>query len=120
MNCNKTNKTTKLNTIASIKPKTAPIILDGIPRTLNQAILLDKLLNSIHKNNILVVYLSISEEEATNRILNRIVCPECKRSYNLINENLKPKIENICDNCGVELAKRNDDEIDTFKVRYNI
>ena len=90
-----------------------PFILDGFPRTLNQAIALESLLDKEYE----VIYLDLSEEEAIDRILGRLTC-SCGKSYNLNVDSLKPKVEGICDGCGNELVKRNDDNVDSFKVRY--
>ena len=90
-----------------------PFILDGFPRTLNQAKSLDNMLDKDYE----VIYLDLSEEEAIDRILGRLTC-SCGKSYNLNVDNLKPKVEGICDGCGKELVKRNDDNVDSFKVRY--
>ena len=96
-----------------------PFILDGFPRTLVQARKLDELLITLGVTNNIAIYLEIDIEEATKRVLGRIVCPKCKRSYNLFNEGLKPKLENTCDDCGIELEKRSDDNEETFKIRFN-
>lgn len=90
-----------------------PFILDGFPRTLNQAKSLDNMLDKDYE----VIYLDLSEEEAIGRILGRLTC-SCGKSYNLNVDNLKPKVEGICDGCGKDLVKRNDDNVDSFKVRY--
>ena len=90
-----------------------PFILDGFPRTLNQAKSLDNMLDKDYE----VIYLDLSEKEAIDRILGRLTC-SCGKSYNLNVDNLKPKVEGICDGCGKELVKRNDDNVDSFKVRY--
>ena len=90
-----------------------PFILDGFPRTLNQAMALESLLDKEYE----VIYLDLNEEEAVNRILGRLTC-SCGKSYNLNVEALKPKVDGICDGCGKELVKRNDDNVDSFKVRY--
>ena len=89
------------------------LILDGFPRTLNQAKSLDNMLDKDYE----VIYLDLTEEEAIERILGRLTC-SCGKSYNLNVDNLKPKVEGICDGCGKELVKRNDDNVDSFKVRY--
>lgn len=99
------------NKLAKIDGK--PFILDGFPRTLNQAKSLDNMLDKDYE----VIYLDLSEEEAIKRILGRLTC-SCGKSYNLNVDNLKPKVEGICDGCGKELVKRNDDNVDSFKVRY--
>ena len=90
-----------------------PFILDGFPRTLNQAIALESLLDKEYE----VIYLDLNEEEAVSRILSRLTC-NCGKSYNLNVEALKPKIDGICDGCGSSLVKRGDDNADAFKVRY--
>ena len=44
----------------------------------------------------------------------------CGKSYNLNDINLKPKIIGICDNCGNVLVKRNDDNLEAFKIRFDV
>ncbi len=95
-----------------------PFILDGFPRTILQAQKLEEMLIKYNITNNVVIYLDIAYEEALKRVLGRVVCPKCKRTYNLNNEDLKPKTENICDNCGTFLEKRDDDTAETFKVRF--
>lgn len=101
----------KLN---SIKGK--PFILDGFPRTLNQALFLD---NDLKIDNYIVIYLDLSKEDAIKRIDGRLTC-SCGKSYNLNDINLKPKIIGICDNCGNILVKRNDDNLEAFKIRFDV
>jgi len=105
----------KLNT--TLKGKS--FILDGFPRTLNQAEKLDEMLVTLGVTNNMVAYLDISLDVALKRVLGRVICPQCKRSYNIYFENLKSKSDNICDYCNVELLKRNDDTEETFKKRFN-
>ena len=97
--------------LASLEGK--PFILDGFPRTLNQAKALDEILTTDY----IVIYLDLSEDEAIKRITGRLTC-NCGKSYNINDINLKPKVEGICDNCGNKLIKRDDDNVDSFKVRY--
>ena len=98
--------------LTEIKGK--PFILDGFPRTLNQAEALDKIID----DNYEVIYLELSKEEAIKRIEGRLTC-SCGKSYNLNDEALKPKQEGICDNCGKKLVKRDDDNTLAFAVRYD-
>ena len=98
--------------LTEIKGK--PFILDGFPRTLNQAEALDEIID----DNYCVIYLELSKEDAIKRIEGRLTC-SCGKSYNLNDEALKPKQEGICDNCGKKLIKRNDDNVDAFVVRYD-
>ena len=102
------------NKLNSIKGK--PFILDGFPRTLNQALFLD---NDLKIDNYIVIYLDLSKEDAIKRIDGRLTC-SCGKSYNLNDINLKPKIIGICDNCGNVLVKRNDDNLEAFKIRFDV
>lgn len=94
-----------------------PFILDGYPRTLKQAEMLDELLVKLNINNYEVIYLNITLEEALKRALGRLTC-ECGATYNIYNENLKPKQDGICDLCGKELIKRTDDNEESFRNRF--
>ena len=98
--------------------KNRPFILDGFPRTLNQAQKLDEMLNNLHIDDVVVVYLDVSLDILLKRVLGRVVCPDCKRSYNLDNPLLKPQVDNICDRCGAILERRADDNEEIFKERY--
>lgn len=102
------------NTIEKVKGK--PFILDGFPRTLTQAKALDTILID-NKINYTVIYLNLDYQTAKERILGRLTC-SCGKSYNIYNESLKPKLENICDYCGEKLIKREDDNEVSFEIRY--
>ena len=84
-------------------------ILDGFPRTIEQAEKLDEILNKNGKKVDLVVNLVTPKEELIDRMLTRRVCTnqECKTTYNTkLNP---PKQEGICDKCGAPLKQRADD-----------
>lgn len=89
-------------------------ILDGFPRNLEQSKSLDNEIN-IDK----VIEISLSNEEAIKRLSGRRFCPRCGREYNL-ETSPKPKENNLCDNCGLELKKRNDDNPEAIKKRLEI
>ncbi len=93
------------------------VILDGFPRTVNQAKELDKFLNKHNSKIDIAVELELSDEDIINRIVKRRVCSnnECREIYNL--EFKKPKQEGICDKCGSELIQREDDKIETVQQR---
>lgn len=99
-------------------PTDRPFILDGFPRTINQAVALNELLSEIGVTELVAIYLNIEEDEAMHRALGRIGCPKCKKGYNIYYEALKPKVENVCDNCGSKLEKRSDDNEESFKHRF--
>ena len=93
------------------------VILDGFPRTIEQAEELDKILASKGKKVDKVMNLTTPDEEIIERIVNRRVCSnqECKTIYNIkLNP---PKQEGICDKCGSELVTRKDDTEETVKSR---
>ena len=94
------------------------IILDGFPRTINQAEELDKYLESKDNKVDLVVNLTTPEKEIIERIVNRRVCSnqECKTVYNLVLN--PPKVPDICDKCGSKLIQRDDDNEETVKARF--
>ena len=84
-------------------------ILDGFPRTIEQAEKLDEILSKNGNKVDLVVNLVTPKEELIDRMLTRRVCTnqECKTTYNTkLNP---PKVEGICDKCGSPLKQREDD-----------
>lgn len=94
-------------------------ILDGFPRTENQAKALEKFLESQNKKVDIAINLTTEEEEIIERIVNRRVCSnqECKAVYNTT---LSPsKVEGICDKCGGTLVQRKDDNEETIRKRLN-
>lgn len=95
------------------------MILDGFPRTIDQAEKLNEILKEMDKKVDIVVNLNTPEEEIIERIVNRRVCSnqDCKTVYNIILN--PPKVENVCDKCGSDLIKRADDTVETVKSRLN-
>ena len=93
------------------------LILDGFPRTIEQAEALDKMLKDANKNIRLAINLETPEEEIIDRIVSRRICSnqECKTVFNTkLNP---PKQDGICDKCGSELKQRKDDNEETVKNR---
>ena len=96
-------------------------ILDGFPRTVEQAEKLDEILAQRNKKVDLVINLTTPREEIIERILNRRVCSnqECKATFNL--KIHPPKVEGICDKCGAKLVQREDDSNEeSIKNRLSI
>ncbi len=89
-------------------------VLDGFPRNLNQAKLLDEIID----NNMMVIILDLEKDVAEKRIIGRRSCPECGAVFNELVDSAKPKVSGICDNCSHELISRADDNIETFNERY--
>ena len=96
-------------------------ILDGFPRTVEQAEKLDEILSEKGKKVDMVINLTTPRDEIITRILNRRVCsnPECKATYNLT---MHPsKVPGICDRCGAKLVQREDDsDENAIKQRLEI
>lgn len=91
------------------------IILDGIPRTLPQAKMLDELDNLYDNVEISkVIYIDIDKNIAVDRIENRLICENCGSVYNK-----KIIKDEICTKCGGNLSSRNDDSKETFLDRYD-
>jgi adenylate kinase len=89
-------------------------MLDGFPRTVEQAQALDK----VAKMDAVVV-IDIKKEELRKRILGRRSCPKCGKIYNIYNPQLQPKKAGFCDLDGAPLLHRDDDNEDTFEKRWN-
>lgn len=94
-------------------------VLDGFPRNIAQADAYNDILKELNKDLGCVILLNIPKEVAAKRIAGRISCPNCGKVYNIYNEEMKPKKENMCDNCNIPLTKREDDNEETYNVRYN-
>ena len=96
-----------------------PFILDGYPRNIEQANILDSVLKSLNLSIDAVIYLNVDSETAMKRALGRVSCPKCNKIYNKYIEEKMPKVTNICDDCGVELIGRSDDNEESFKIRFD-
>ena len=92
-------------------------ILDGYPRNLVQAKELDKILEDKNSKVDLVVNLQTPTEEIIERVMARRECPKCKKVYNMILN--KPKVGEICDNCGTDLIMRKDDTREKLQIRLD-
>lgn len=96
-----------------------PFILDGFPRTIKQAEMLEDLLRKLNSTDYEVIYLDLSCDEAIKRALGRLTCTKCGASYNKYYEALQPIQEGICDKCGHVLETRSDDNEESFKIRFD-
>lgn len=90
-------------------------ILDGFPRTVPQAQVLDEILLKDNKAITKVIDIEVSDLEITNRISGRRVCEKCGASYHT---EFKPtKVSGKCDKCDGDVVLRKDDEPNTVKSR---
>ncbi len=90
-------------------------ILDGYPRTVPQAELLDGMLDCLHKGKV-VVNLLVDYNIIVARITARRQCPVCGASYNL--DSNPPKKANVCDREGATLIQREDDKEEVMRKRF--
>jgi adenylate kinase len=92
-------------------------ILDGFPRTIRQAELLDRL-TAEPGNKLLVVDFTVNRETLIERLAERRICPHCGAVYNL---NLEPPQWNeVCDHCGTRLQARSDDTPEAIRKRLDV
>ncbi len=94
-------------------------ILDGFPRSMEQAIGYDALLEKLNKDIGIVINLTIPSDLLKNRILGRRTCKKCGAIYNIYSDTLCPKEDGICDKCGGELVQREDDNETSLKKRVD-
>ena len=94
-------------------------ILDGYPRSMEQAEMLEEINSSINGDvatDFRAIYFDLNQDVLISRIVNRRSCPICGEIYNL---KYKPtKQEGICDKCGSALTQRKDDTEEVAKVRF--
>lgn len=91
-------------------------ILDGFPRTLNQAAALDTLLQSQGKKLDAVIEIKVDDAVLIDRISGRYMCADCGASYH--DTNHKPKVPGVCDRCrSTQFIRRKDDNAETVRNR---
>ena len=93
-------------------------ILDGFPRTLDQAAALDALLGELQKPLTHVFDVEVPREELLKRLTGRRVCRSCSASFHAVFN--PPRAEGVCDHCGGELVQRADDNAQTVGKRLDV
>lgn len=95
-------------------------VLDGYPRSLEQALELDKINEKIdgdEKVSFKAIYFDIDTQILLERIIYRQSCPQCGEIYN---KKFKPsKVEDVCDKCNVKLKTRDDDNAEIAQKRFD-
>jgi adenylate kinase len=94
-------------------PKGKGFILDGYPRTVEQAKALDRIANIDA-----IIHLTVPEWIIVERLSSRRICQNCGAIYNLLF--LKPKKDMVCDKCGGPLYQRSDDTPEVIKKRIEV
>jgi len=92
-------------------------ILDGFPRTISQAKLLEQLLHGKELSLSAVVNFELPQEEIVARLSGRRTCERCRATFHLVSK--LPRAEGVCDDCGGRLYQREDDRLESIKVRLD-
>lgn len=90
-------------------------LLDGYPRTVEQAEFLDRLIEERHMSKPVILHLNVPLDALVGRLTSRRQCPKCGTIYNLLHQ--PPRKAGFCDNDGVALVTRKDDQEDVVKER---
>lgn len=93
-------------------------VLDGFPRTIPQAQVLDKALSELDDAIDYAINVDVPDENIIRRMGGRRACLTCGATYHV--EHIPPKKEGICDVCGSELVLRDDDKPETVKNRLDV
>lgn len=93
-------------------------LLDGFPRTIDQAEVLNDIMSELGRNIDAVINIEVPEEELMNRLTGRRICEKCGTTYHLVFN--PPKVDGICDIDGGKLYQREDDNPETVSNRLNV
>ena len=93
-------------------------VLDGFPRTIPQADVLDKELTKLGDKVDFAINVDVPDENIVRRMSGRRACLKCGATYHI--EHIPPKKEGICDTCGSELVQRDDDKPETVQNRLSV
>ena len=93
-------------------------VLDGFPRTIPQAEVLDKELTKLGDAIDYAINVDVPDENIVKRMSGRRACVTCGATYHI--EHIPPKKEGVCDKCGSELILRDDDKPETVLNRLKV
>jgi adenylate kinase len=93
-------------------------ILDGFPRTVDQARKLNEILGRMGRRVDAVIYLRVPVEVVLERVAERYSCPNCGATYNV--RSSPTRVPGTCDNCNGKLAQRYDDQPDVARRRLEV
>ena len=93
-------------------------VLDGFPRTIPQAEVLDKALTELSDAIDYAIDVDVPDENIVNRMSGRRACVMCGATYHI--KHNPPKVENVCDACGDALVLRDDDKPETVLKRLDV
>jgi adenylate kinase len=104
--------------IEETMPKDGNVILDGFPRTVNQALALEEMLKGKGEKISKVLFFDVPDEVIIDRLSGRRVCSKCGAVYHV--KYNPPKVEGMCDLCGGSLVQRDDDKEEVVKKRLEV
>ncbi len=93
-------------------------VLDGFPRTIPQAEVLDQALNGLGDKIDYAIDVNVPDENIIKRMSGRRACLSCGATYHV--EHIPPQKEGICDTCGEKLVLRDDDKPETVQNRLHV
>lgn len=93
-------------------------VLDGFPRTIPQAEVLDEALTKLGEKIDFAINVDVPDENIVRRMSGRRACLKCGATYHI--EHVPPKAEGMCDACGSELVLRDDDKPETVQNRLKV
>lgn len=93
-------------------------LLDGFPRTIDQAESLSQTMSELDREIDAVINIEVPEEELMNRLTGRRICEKCGTTYHLVFN--PPKVDGICDIDGGKLYQREDDNPETVSNRLSV
>lgn len=93
-------------------------VLDGFPRTIPQAEVLDKALTELNDKIDYAINVDVPDENIVKRMSGRRACVACGATYHI--EHIPPKKEGVCDKCGETLILRDDDKPETVLNRLKV
>jgi len=93
-------------------------LLDGFPRTLPQAKMLEEMMDHLDRRIRGVIHIHLDAEEIVRRVSQRVICRQCQAPYSL--DFSPPKQAGVCDQCGGEIYQRDDDKPQTVRARLKV
>lgn len=104
--------------IEETMPKDGNVILDGFPRTVNQALALEEMLKVKGEKISKVLFFDVPDEVIIDRLSGRRVCSKCGAVYHV--KYNPSKVEGVCDLCGGTLVQRDDDKEEVVRKRLEV
>ena len=104
--------------IEETMPKDGNVVLDGFPRTVNQALALEEMLRVKGEKISKVLFFDVPDEVIIDRLSGRRVCSKCGAVYHV--KYNPPKVEGVCDLCGGSLVQRDDDREEVVRKRLEV